>query len=168
MFSSFLTACYSHQQSFDFVLDNYIYRDRQADRQTDRQRQRDRDRQRQRETQRETERQRQKETETEKQTDRETETDRDRETETERHRDREACGGDLQKVREALLVSGGTSSVCRELPVHVQSVKVVAVQILHSVVGEGVHVGRAGHHRSADTDVVNETRAAYRHSEVEL
>ena len=85
-----------------------------------------------------------------------------------REREREVCGGDLQKVCEALLVSGGTSSVCRELPVHVQSVKVVAMQVLHSVVGEGVHVGRAGHQHSADTDVVRETRAAYRHSEVEL
>ena len=82
--------------------------------------------------------------------------------------ERDACSGDLQKVREALLVSGGTSSVCRELPVHVQSIKVVVAQEIHDSGGEGVHVGRAGHQHSADTDIVNETRAAYRHSEVEL
>ena len=85
-----------------------------------------------------------------------------------REREREVCGGDLQKVCEALLVSGGTSSVCRELPVHVQSVKVVTVQVLHSVGGEGVHVGRAGHQCSTDTDIVSETRAAYRHSEADI
>ena len=82
--------------------------------------------------------------------------------------ERDACSGDLQKVREALLVSGGTSSACRELPVHVQSVKVVAVQVLHSVVGKDVYVGRAGHQHSADTDVVSGTRAAYRHIEADI
>ena len=86
----------------------------------------------------------------------------------ERERKREVCDGDLQKVCEVLLVSCGTSSVCRVFPVHVQSVKVEAVQVLHSVGGEGVHVGRAGHQCSVDTDVVSETRAAYRHSEADI
>ena len=76
--------------------------------------------------------------------------------------------GDLQKVREALLVSGGTSSVCRELPVHVQSIKVVVAQEIHDSGGEGVHVGRAGHQHSADTDIVSETRAAYRHNKADI